>query len=161
MSSTPAALTGARGRWHFASGAAGAGAGAAPSSRRAPPARSRSPSRLSSRPSGFDPEIAAIFAEEAAEILDNAEAALQEVRQRQDQSAVAMLQRLLHTLKGGARMAGVLPMGDLSHALETLFERIAEGRGQATPAALDLVQRGLDQLQQMRDAIDSGRALRR
>ena len=76
-------------------------------------------------PSGFDPEIAAIFAEEAAEILDNSEAALQEVRQRQDQSAVAMLQRFLHTLKGGARMAGLLPMGDLSHALETLLSRIA------------------------------------
>ena len=109
-------------------------------------------------PSGFDPEIAAIFAEEAAEILDNSEAALQEVRQRQDQSAVAMLQRFLHTLKGGARMAGLLPMGDLSHALETLLQRIAEGRGQATPAALDLVQRGLDELQHLRDAIDSGRA---
>ena len=109
-------------------------------------------------PSGFDPEIAAIFAEEAAEILDNSEAALQEVRQRQDQSTVAMLQRFLHTLKGGARMAGLLPMGDLSHALETLLQRIAEGRGQATPAALDLVQRGLDELQHLRDAIDSGRA---
>ena len=69
-----------------------------------------------------------------------------------------MLQRYLHTLKGGARMAGLLPMGDLSHALETLLQRIAEGRGQATPAALDLVQRGLDELQHLRDAIDSGRA---
>jgi chemosensory pili system protein ChpA (sensor histidine kinase/response regulator) len=109
--------------------------------------------------SGFDPEIAAIFAEEAAEILDNSQAALQEVRQRQDQSAVAMLQRYLHTLKGGARMAGVLTMGDLSHALETLLSRVAEGRSRATPAALDLVQRGLDALQQMRDAIDAGRTV--
>ncbi len=108
---------------------------------------------------GFDPEIAAIFAEEAAEILENSEAALQDVRQRQDQSAVAMLQRYLHTLKGGARMAGVLPMGDLSHALETLLVRLAEGRVAPTPAALDLVQRGLDELQQMRDAIDAGRAM--
>ena len=107
----------------------------------------------------FDPEIAAIFAEEAAEILDNSEAALQEVRERQDLQAVAMLQRYLHTLKGGARMAGVLPMGDLSHALETLLAQFAEGRSQATPAALELVQRGLDELQQMRDAIDAGRAL--
>ena len=70
-----------------------------------------------------------------------------------------MLQRFLHTLKGGARMAGVLPMGDLSHALETLLSRIAEGHSRATPAALDLVQRGLDELQQMRDAIDAGRAI--
>jgi chemosensory pili system protein ChpA (sensor histidine kinase/response regulator) len=109
--------------------------------------------------SAFDPEIAAIFAEEAAEILESSEAALQEVRQRQDQPTVAVLQRYLHTLKGGARMAGVLPMGDLSHALETLLSRIADGHSRATPAALDLVQRGLDELQQMRDAIDAGRAV--
>ena len=107
----------------------------------------------------FDPEIAAIFAEEAAEILDNSQAALQEVRQRQDQPSVAMLQRYLHTLKGGARMAGLLPMGDLSHALETLLSRLAEGRSRQTPAALELIQRGLDELQQMRDAIDAGRGI--
>jgi chemosensory pili system protein ChpA (sensor histidine kinase/response regulator) len=109
--------------------------------------------------STFDPEIAAIFAEEAAEILDSAQASLHDVRQRQDQPAVATLQRFLHTLKGGARMAGVLPMGDLSHALETLLSRIAESRSRATPAALELVQRGLDELQQMRDAVDAGRSV--
>jgi HPt (histidine-containing phosphotransfer) domain-containing protein len=109
--------------------------------------------------SAFDPEIAGIFAEEAAEILDSSQAALQDVRQRQDQSAVARLQRFLHTLKGGARMAGLLAMGDLSHALETLFVRIGEASNGATPAALDLVQRGLDELQQMRDSVDAGRAI--
>ncbi|HXS79634.1 MAG TPA: Hpt domain-containing protein [Gammaproteobacteria bacterium] len=108
--------------------------------------------------SAFDPEIAAIFAEEAAEMLESSEAALQEVRQRNDQAALARLQRFLHTLKGGARMAGVLPMGDLSHALETLLSRI-EGSDRAAPAALDLVQRGIDELQHMRDAIDAGRAI--
>jgi chemosensory pili system protein ChpA (sensor histidine kinase/response regulator) len=108
--------------------------------------------------SAFDPEIAAIFSEEAAEMLESSEAALQEVRQ-QDQAALARLQRFLHTLKGGARMAGVLAMGDLSHALETLLSRIAEGSCRATPAAFDLVQRGLDELQHMRDAIDAGRAI--
>ncbi|HEY3516468.1 MAG TPA: response regulator, partial [Gammaproteobacteria bacterium] len=109
--------------------------------------------------SAFDPEIAGIFAEEAAEILDSSQAALQEVRERQDQPAVARLQRFLHTLKGGARMAGLLAMGDLSHALETLLVRIGEGSTGATPAALDLVQRGLDELQQMRDGIDAGRPI--
>ncbi len=108
-------------------------------------------------PASFDPEIAAIFAEEAAEILDHSESALQDVRQRQDQASVVVLQRYLHTLKGGARMAGVLAMGDLSHALETLLAGVADGRSRPTPAALDLVQRGLDELQHMRDAIDAGR----
>ena len=123
------------------------------------PQAAASPPETPAVPSaGFDPEIAAIFAEEAAEILDNSQAALQDVRERQDQAAVAMLQRYLHTLKGGARMAGVMAMGDLSHALETLLSRIAEGRSPPEPAALALVQRGLDELQQLRDAVDAGRA---
>src|SRR5690606_6688357 len=105
------------------------------------------------------PEIAAIFAEEAAEILDNTEAALRDLRQRQDAASVVVLQRYVHTLKGGARMAGVLAMGDLSHALETLPARMADGRSRPSAAAVDLVQRGLDQLQQMRDAIDTGRVV--
>jgi chemosensory pili system protein ChpA (sensor histidine kinase/response regulator) len=134
----------------------------APPAAAAPPADDE-PARPAARAepapaSAFDPEIAAIFAEEAAEMLESSEAALQEVRQRQDQAALARLQRFLHTLKGGARMAGVLPMGDLSHALETLLSRFGEGSSRAAPAALDLVQRGLDELQHMRDAIDAGRA---
>ncbi len=107
----------------------------------------------------FDPEIAAIFAEEAAEILDNAELALQAVRQSDDLSPVVELQRLLHTLKGGARMAGVLAMGDLSHALETLLSSLASGRSTPGVPAVELIQRCLDRLQQMRDAIDAGRSV--
>ncbi len=110
-------------------------------------------------PAAFDPEIAAIFAEEAAEILDLSETALQSVRQNSDAAAVVALQRYLHTLKGGARMAGIMAMGDLSHALETLLARVADGKSQPTAAAIDLVQRGLDRLQQMRDAIDAGRGV--
>jgi len=108
----------------------------------------------------FDPEIAAIFAEEAAEILDGSEAALQAIRAKPESTSVVALQRYIHTLKGGARMAGVAAMGDLSHALETLLARVAERRIQATPVAIDLVQRSLDELQQMRDAIDAGRPIR-
>ena len=102
----------------------------------------------------FDPEIAGIFAEEAAEILDNAELALQQVRQGQEQSAFVELQRLLHTLKGGARMAGITAMGDLSHALETVVTAMASG-GVDGPA-IDVVQRCLDQLHHMRERIEAG-----
>ena len=37
------------------------------------------------------------------------------------------LKRPLHTLKGGARMAGIMPMGDLSHELETLVMQVDNG----------------------------------
>jgi chemosensory pili system protein ChpA (sensor histidine kinase/response regulator) len=106
----------------------------------------------------FDPEIAAIFAEEAAEILDNAELALRALRENPARATTVELQRLLHTLKGGARMAGIGAMGTLSHALETLLERLADGRIEPTAETLDLAQRSLDQLQQMRDVVDAGRA---
>ena len=108
---------------------------------------------------GFDPEIAAIFAEEAAEILDNAELALRALRENPSPAATVEMQRLLHTLKGGARMAGVSAMGALSHALESLLERLAGGRIEPSAETLDLVQRSLDRLQQMRDAVDAGRAV--
>jgi chemosensory pili system protein ChpA (sensor histidine kinase/response regulator) len=112
--------------------------------------------------SACDPEIAAIFTEEAAEILENAEAALAALREDPASTARrAELQRLLHTLKGGARMAGVSAMGDLSHALETLLAALAEGRIEPAPGVLDVVQRSFDELHRMRDQIDAGRALPR
>ncbi|HEX7079969.1 MAG TPA: Hpt domain-containing protein [Gammaproteobacteria bacterium] len=108
----------------------------------------------------FDPEIAAIFMEEAAEILENAESALGTLRREGEGSAsVVELQRLLHTLKGGARMAGVTPMGDLSHALETLLAGMAERRVAPSAETLDLLQQCLDTLHSMRDCIDAGRPL--
>jgi chemosensory pili system protein ChpA (sensor histidine kinase/response regulator) len=109
----------------------------------------------------YDPEIAAIFAEEAAELLDQAEEALRDLQNRPDDSQRVLLelQRLLHTLKGGARMSGVTPMGDLSHALETLLAEMSGGRVAPDAAATSLVQRCLDQLHQMRDAIEAGQAV--
>jgi chemosensory pili system protein ChpA (sensor histidine kinase/response regulator) len=109
-------------------------------------------------PSSYDPEIAAIFAEEAAELLDQAEGALRDLENHpgEPQRVLLELQRLLHTLKGGARMSGVAAMGDLSHALETLLAEMTGGRVAPDAAATGLVQRCLDQLHQMRDAIAAG-----
>ena len=43
-----------------------------------------------------------------------------------DRKLVQNLQREIHTFKGGARMAGLSTLGDLSHSMETLLERIAD-----------------------------------
>jgi len=109
---------------------------------------------------GFDPEIAGIFADEAAEILDQTELAFEELRSGGNgQAAVGELQRLLHTLKGGARMAGLIEMGNLSHAVETLLSALADGRRPSDAGAVRLVQRSLDALHLMRDAVDAGAPL--
>jgi chemosensory pili system protein ChpA (sensor histidine kinase/response regulator) len=105
----------------------------------------------------YDPEIAAIFCEEAAELLDQAETQLQALRKSaHSETALAEIKRVLHTLKGGARLAGIASMGDLSHALETMMPKLAG----ALPddEGIGLVQQGLDRLHQMRDAVDAGQA---
>jgi chemosensory pili system protein ChpA (sensor histidine kinase/response regulator) len=82
----------------------------------------------------FDPEIASIFTEEATELLESAEAAIAAWRADPESAELrGALQRPLHTLKGGARMAGIQPMGDLSHELESLVLQIDQGAVAATP----------------------------
>jgi len=109
---------------------------------------------------GYDAEIAAIFTEESAELLEEADQAF--VSWSTDRSAHAMeeLKRHLHTLKGGARMAGITAMGDLSHELETLLISVDEGRVKATPAVEDLLQRSIDELHRMRDTVIAGKAVK-
>jgi chemosensory pili system protein ChpA (sensor histidine kinase/response regulator) len=106
----------------------------------------------------FDPDIAAIFSEEAVELLEAAESALAAWNTKPDDAdQVAALRRPLHTLKGGARMAGIDAMGELAHELESLVGRIELGAASADEAARGVVQQALDELARMREAIASGR----
>jgi len=105
----------------------------------------------------FDHEIAKIYSEEATELLEGAEASLTAWNQnRNDVSRVAELQRQLHTLKGGARMAGIAAMGDLSHELETLVIQIDSGLVPGDDHAHAIMQSSLDTLAQMRDLVSAG-----
>ncbi|HNP64161.1 MAG TPA: Hpt domain-containing protein, partial [Woeseiaceae bacterium] len=108
----------------------------------------------------YDAEIAAIFTEESAELLEEADQAL--IAWSKDRSAQPMeeLKRHLHTLKGGARMAGIAAMGNLSHELETLLISVDEGRVKATPAVEDLLQRSIDELHRMRDTVIAGKPVK-
>ena len=105
----------------------------------------------------LDPEIAGIFCEEATELLEHAETTLAHWREAPSEgSRLHELQRHLHTLKGGARLAGIVSMGDLSHGLESLVTAIVHGQV-ADPAAADLhMQRTLDELNRMRDTVEGG-----
>jgi chemosensory pili system protein ChpA (sensor histidine kinase/response regulator) len=105
----------------------------------------------------FDHEIANIYSEEATELLEVAENALSAwKRDHADKSQFAELQRTLHTLKGGARMAGIVAMGDLSHELETLVIQIDNGSVAPDERARSLMQASLDELAHMRDMVSSG-----
>ena len=94
-----------------------------------------------------DPELLEIFLEESEQNLEAGDAALHRWRQSPDDvDALAELQRALHTLKGGARMADLTPVGDLAHAVESLVITIAENRSKPGAEAFDGVQKAQDQL---------------
>ncbi len=108
-------------------------------------------------PEAFDHEIANIYSEEATELLDAAQASLGAWNgDRKNVGPVAELQRQLHTLKGGARMAGISAMGDLSHELETLVIQINAGSVIGNDRAYTILQSSLDELARMRDIVGAG-----
>ena len=108
----------------------------------------------------FDADIAAIFSEEASELLEQADAALLDwSRDRADRSRVTELKRLLHTLKGGARMAGIRAMGDLSHEMESFLAALESGTVASDQDAIAVLQSSLDELHRMRDVAGTGQRI--
>jgi chemosensory pili system protein ChpA (sensor histidine kinase/response regulator) len=108
----------------------------------------------------FDPDIAGIFTDEAVELIDASQNALAQWNEnRTSVDGLDALKRPLHTLKGGARMAGLVPMGDLSHELETLFMQIDSGVIAADDRAFGLAQAALDELARMRESVSSGKGV--
>ncbi|MBK5303217.1 MULTISPECIES: Hpt domain-containing protein [Gammaproteobacteria] len=108
---------------------------------------------VSNDSTGHDPELLEIFLEEGFDIIENSGAALlrwqAEPSNRQE---VETLLRDLHTLKGGARMVEIVPIGDLAHELEFLYEGLSAGVLQPTAELFSLLQRSHDRLAQMLDA---------
>jgi chemosensory pili system protein ChpA (sensor histidine kinase/response regulator) len=105
----------------------------------------------------FDHEIANIYSEEATELIEAAQLSLSGWNQdRKNKERVIELQRQLHTLKGGARMAGITAMGDLSHELESLVLQIDGGAVQGDDHAYAVMQASLDELARMRDMVSAG-----
>ena len=106
----------------------------------------------------YDAEIAAIFSEEAAELLEAADQALGNwVKEPDSREPIEELKRHLHTLKGGARMSGISAMGNLSHEIEALLINVDDGRVQRDAAIDDLLQKSVDELHRMRDSVIAGK----
>ena len=100
--------------------------------------------------SHLDPELVGIFLEEAYDLINSTGSALHTwTEDPSDRTVAAELQRDVHTLKGGARMAGVEAIGDLTHVLEDLFEKVAEGQLEASDSMNDLLFACHDRLAQM------------
>jgi chemosensory pili system protein ChpA (sensor histidine kinase/response regulator) len=105
----------------------------------------------------YDPEIAAIFADEATELLEAAQHGLARVEaEGASPAALAELKRPLHTLKGGARMAGVVALGDLAHEFETWITHVELGLVPAGAETQSTAQAALDELARMCERIVAG-----
>jgi chemosensory pili system protein ChpA (sensor histidine kinase/response regulator) len=95
----------------------------------------------------IDVDLFPIFADEAQELLPNLGAAMRQWAARPDNaSARSEVLRNLHTLKGSARLAGALRLGEMAHRMETVAERL----GSEVDRSADL-----EPLQAAFDAIDA------
>jgi chemosensory pili system protein ChpA (sensor histidine kinase/response regulator) len=100
----------------------------------------------------LDPELLEIFLEEASDIMAAIEESLTKWRSnRSDKASVEELKRQLHTLKGGARMAGAMTMGNLGHHTESLLGEVENGRIEADSELMDLLDEVHDALITMID----------
>lgn len=104
----------------------------------------------------IDADLLEIFIEEAREILDHADGVLAQWHAEPNTfSHLGELQRDLHTLKGGARIAGLTSVGDLSHAIETLLEKPVAGAVQVIPL-IAVLETNFDQLHTMVQQVSQG-----
>jgi chemosensory pili system protein ChpA (sensor histidine kinase/response regulator) len=95
----------------------------------------------------LDRDLVDIFVEEGNDLLDHSDGLLAKLRETpDDRSLVTGLQRDLHTIKGGARMAGINAIGDLGHAIESLLEQVAAQRMDLDSDSVRLLERGFDGL---------------
>ncbi len=107
-----------------------------------------------------DEELIEIFLEEAVELSESLESTMQHWHDGEDKTPIIeQLLRTLHTLKGSARLAGALPVGDLSHALESLLTIIERGGIEESSKIKRLTQLGIDRLANQLDEAEKNRSI--
>ncbi|WP_297830658.1 Hpt domain-containing protein [Thermomonas sp.] len=110
--------------------------------------------------SDLDVELIDIFVEEGNDLLDHSDGLLAQLRDAPDDNELIVgLQRDLHTFKGGARMAGMMPVGELGHAMESLLEAVAVQRAELGGDGVRLLERGFDRLRDMVTRVAARRAV--
>ncbi|MDD2721221.1 MAG: Hpt domain-containing protein [Gallionella sp.] len=79
-----------------------------------------------------DPQLLPVFIEEADELCPKIGDCLRSLRENaEDDHALQLLNRLLHTLKGSARMTGAMRIGELAHAMEGNLQAGVKAGGEA------------------------------
>ena len=106
----------------------------------------------------IDEELFPIFEEEAEELLPQLASRLRDwARKPGDAAPPSACMRTLHTLKGGARLAGAMRLGEMAHRLETRIERLL-AQPPVEAADVETLQAYGDTLSQTFDALRAGGA---
>ncbi|KOR33386.1 hypothetical protein TI05_01330 [Achromatium sp. WMS3] len=97
-----------------------------------------------------DDELRQLFRIESEEHLQKLEQHLLQLEsQGTNQELLAKLQREAHSLKGSARMLGIVDIETVTHAMEDVFKALSNAELILTPEWVDRLEEGLDTLQKM------------
>ena len=106
----------------------------------------------------LDEQLLPIFLEEAVDLGREITAQLRAWRDAPaDDAAPRTLARLLHTLKGSARMAGAMNLGEITHAIESRVG-LVQAAG-AAPEQIEEIDNAFDAVAQIIDRLENGEAL--
>ena len=113
-------------------------------------------------PSDVDMELLEAFLEEGEDLLGSADSLISRLSvDSQNIKQIDELRRNLHTLKGGARMVGLMTMGNLSHVLESMVQGVTDGLLPASERMFDLLQMSHDTMAIMLERAREGKPLPR
>ncbi|MFS2032648.1 Hpt domain-containing protein [Polaromonas sp. CT11-55] len=100
----------------------------------------------------IDPDLFPIFEEEGAELMPQLGGALRQWSARPDNQGARMeVLRALHTLKGSARLAGALRLGEMAHRIESEIEFL--GSDAAASAEFDALINRFDAMEAAFEAL--------
>ncbi len=106
----------------------------------------------------IDPNLLSVFLEEAEELGPQIGELLRAWRREPAQlEHPKALQRALHTFKGGARMAGAMGIGELTHHMETRVEH-AMALQSVPPALFDELETSYDRVNHLLEGLQGGGA---
>ncbi len=107
----------------------------------------------------LDEQLLPIFLEEAAELTVAITENLRAWHTNPaDAEAARALHRLFHTLKGSARMAGAMTLGEITHAIESHVEH-ANKTGGATAELIEEIESTFDSVVQIIERLQRGETL--
>ncbi|NOQ94784.1 MAG: response regulator [Methylophaga sp.] len=99
-----------------------------------------------------DPELLEAFTEECEELLESSHSAISSwQKNRHNADASMQLQRVLHTIKGSARLTDIRPIADLTHHTESLVFLVADQKQDPDDDFFTLLQRSQDRLSEMQE----------